>query len=480
MAKFAINVFKLVSASLIAQIIGLLLVPVITRLYSPDDFGIFQLVISVASIVGVASCLSYHTAIMLPKKDSEAQDILVLCFILLFSIIFIVLLSTIVFPTKIATYLNAPEIVEYLPYLSLFILVDGVFSIYNYWLTRKEQFGVLASSRVSRALTTKVLQIILGIYLMSPAGLIIGHISGYTVSDFMMIAKSPSLRELGSKVSIKSLKEVAVRYKKFPIYSMPSAFATNLSVQVPSLMLAMFYDTNVVGLYALSYTVVNMPSNMIGRSLGQAFFQKATFDQNNKGSVKTISYKVYSSLVSLGLFPMLVLMIISEDLFQFAFGSEWIAAGTYTRILIPWLFLVFISSPLSSLFNVFEKQDVGLKFQVSLVLSRIISLYIGGSLGSPLFALSLFSLTGVIFWTWMNFYLLKSADVSLNESFKVFLKYLYRSLILVLPILICEFFTVNFIIIVGIIFVVSLIYYIPVIRDELDLDIFKYLRGYQE
>ncbi|WP_319507165.1 oligosaccharide flippase family protein [uncultured Methanolobus sp.] len=478
MANFASNVFKLVSASLTAQIIGLLLVPIITRLYTPDDFGVFQLIISIASIVGVVSCFSYHTAIMLPKDDSEAQDLLVLCFILLFFVVSLFSLITIIFSKNIIIYLNAPYIIPYLPYLSLFILVDGIFSIYNYWLTRKEEFGTLGSSRVLRALTTKGLQIILGTVLFSPAGLILGYIAGYTVSDFIMVRKSPSLLSLLSKVSPSSLKKVAIRYKKFPIYSTGSAFATNLSIQVPSLMLALFYDTTVVGLYSLSYTVVNVPSNMIGQSLGQAFFQKAMHDKNNKGSVKYISYKVYATLVSLGLFPMLLLMVMSKDLFNFAFGSEWVDAGTYTMILIPWLFLVFISSPLSSLFSVLEKQDVGFKFQIALMVSRIISLFVGGSFGGPLFALSLFSLTGIIFWSWMNYYLLKSAGITIKETKHVFFKNLRQSIILIVPILLGKFLMVNFIILVCLVMLVTVIYYIPVIKDEFDLDIIDYLKKY--
>lgn len=182
-------------------------------------------------------------------------------------------------------------------------------------------------------------------------------------------------------------------------------------------MLAYFYSTSVVGHFSLANQVVNLPMGIVGSAIGQVFFQKVSEvkNGNGEGNMKTIVSEVYNKLISIGLFPMILLMLLGEQIFTFAFGEEWGISGIYVRILVPWIFLVFLSSPITTLYNVFEKQKVWLIFSIALLASRIIALIIGGSHGTPEFALALYSFTGIAFWLWNNAYLLGLAGISKKE-----------------------------------------------------------------
>ncbi|MDG6249483.1 MAG: hypothetical protein QCH34_01480, partial [Methanocalculus sp.] len=181
---------------------------------------------------------------------------------------------------------------------------------------------------------------------------------------------------------------------------------------------------------------------------------------------------------SIGLFPFLILTIIGEDLFSIFLGSDWANAGLYAKILAPWLFFVFISSPLSSVFNVLEKQGVSFAFNVLLLVSRVVALCIGGMYGNPVTALVLFSGSGVVFWGWMNMYILSLAGVSVKESFLDILRYMLIGCITVIPLMIGMFFYPDSVMLIILAVAVTLAYYLIILFDDIMLreEFFRIIR----
>jgi O-antigen/teichoic acid export membrane protein len=270
------------------------------------------------------------------------------------------------------------------------------------------------------------------------------------------------------KVSIKRMKEVAIQYKDFPLFSFWSSVANTISPQVPAFLLAYFYSTSVVGHFSLANQVVNLPMGIVGSAIGQVFFQRVSEvkNGNGEGDMKTIVGEVYNKLISIGLFPMILLIILGEQIFTFAFGDGWDVAGTYVKILVPWIFLVFLSSPITTLYNVFEKQKVWLTFSIALLVSRVIALAIGGTSGTPEFALALYSFTGAVFWLWNNAYLLGLAGISKKESIDVLAKYAIISLVVSIPLILIKWISSNFYVTMSVAVVVTVIYYAIALHED--------------
>ena len=141
----------------------------------------------------------------------------------------------------------------------------------NYWLSRKTRFGVIAGSRVSNTLTSKISQIGLAKMSVTPFGLIGGYIAGYAFADIVMLKGVKKDIQIFKKVSVKRMKEVAIQYKKFPLFSFWSSIANTISPQVPAFLLAYFYSTSVVGHFSLANQVVNLPMGIVGGAIGQVF-----------------------------------------------------------------------------------------------------------------------------------------------------------------------------------------------------------------
>ena len=182
--------------------------------------------------------------------------------------------------------------------------------------------------------------------------------------------------------------------------------------------------------------------------------------------MKTVVSEVYKKLILIGIFPMILLLILGEEIFTFAFGESWNVSGTYVKILVPWIFLYFISSPISTLYSVFEKQKVWLTFSMILLASRVVSLAIGGIYGNPEFALFLFSLTGVVFWLWNNAYLLNLAGINKKESVEILIKYAATGIVVSIPLIILKTLSTNFYIILLAAGVITPIYYGVTLRDD--------------
>ena len=479
MTPFFSNVLKLVSGSVIAQILGILLIPVITRLYSPDDFGVFQLFLSISGILVIFSCLSYQLAIMLPKEDEDSANILALCCILITIISGISVGIFLIFSDWIGMILNTPEISQYLVYVPLIVFLDGLFIALTYWLSRKKQFGLIATAQVVNSISGKGIQIGIGMYAASAFGLIIGLTVSYAASVAVIVRSIYEDLPLFKKVTWDHIRNLAIRYKKFPLLTSWSLGANTLSTNIAPLLLAYYFTPEIVGYFAVANMVVFLPMGLLGSATSQVFFQKACDEKNKTGSVAHIVREIQLRLISIGMFPMFVLMIIGADLFAFVLGSQWAVAGQYAGILAPWLLFVFIASPLSTIFAVLERQTVDLSFNILILISRGVVLVIGGLSGDPYIALLLYSITGVLFWGWMNLYILKISGISYRTGLYDYLRFFTLALAIAIPLLAVKLISVPVYILFITAAVVTIVYYAIVIMNDslLKNEITGVLRG---
>lgn len=479
MSKFLSSVLKLSTATLAGQILGILLTPILSRLYTPADFGTFQLFVSIVAIIAIIACLSYHSAILLPKDDEDAANIVMLCIIL---IIISSIVATIIFfvvSDPLEQILHEPGLSDYLLLLPFAILSNSLAYVLGYWLSRREAFGTIAKSNIASSIAGKGVSVGWGFISPSPWGLIIGTL----VNDatIALICLKRSLRDfpLFWKTSFDKMKQLARRYENFPRYTTGSNLANMAGTQATPFLLAFFFSPVIVGFYAMAHMIIMLPSKMVGSSIATVFFQKASVDKNNNGQITNIVRIVHTRLVSIGMFLCLMLIIIGPELFVVALGAQWFTAGVYAQILAPWFFVAFISTPLFSIFNVLEKQVVSLWFNLLLFISRIAALFIGGFFNNPVLGMVLLSSTGVIFWSWMNMYLLKISGVSVIQAIYDIGRNFLVCIVVCLPLLVAKFYSISSVLLILIAIILLLFYYIslvyrdPLLKQELD----KYCRA---
>lgn len=411
------NVVKLVTGNVLGQGLSILVTPVLTRLFAPEAFGLVAIFTSITGVASIVACLRYDVAIVLPETDGEAVNVFGLGAALVF--VFACISSFVVFIAgeSIARLLNAPEFERYLWMAPLMILFQGLFTAFSYWVIRRKQFGKLAVATFLQSVATQSVKLALGFG---------GYVSGGVLIVTAMFGSLVSTGFLGFRiwsydsalfqreVSFGGMIKYLQRYRRFPLIDTWSTLLNALSWQLPALLLASFFSPAVVGFYALGFNLVKLPMGMIGSAIGQVFFQRASVAHVHGGLTDLVT-NVFRRLVAFGLFPLLLLTAIGQELFANVFGAGWSEAGVFVQIISPWLFFVLISSPLSTLFLVLEKQQAMLKFNVVIFVTRLASLLIGGHLGTPRVALLLFSGSGVIVYGALLYYLIHLSHASLRK-----------------------------------------------------------------
>jgi len=409
--------------------------PIVARLFAPEAFGVAALFASITGIIGVVACLRYELAIMLPKTDEEAANLLGLSIFFALIITGISVLIIFFAGDVIADLFKSPDLKKYLWLTPVSVFCGGIFMALNYWNSRTKHFGRLSIARVVSSVVAQTTKLGAGFAGFVSGGVLIGaSIIGQFASTFVLSGQIWRDDRHLFKANIRWQKMIAglKRHKRFPIYQTWSALLNTASRQLPALLLAFYFSPKIVGFYALGRSVLGMPMGLVGGAVSQVFFQKASEAHNRTGNLSAVVEEVFKRLVSLGIFPILLLTLIGKDVFIVAFGARWAEAGLYVQILGLLIFFQFISSPISTLFAVLEKQNYGLFFNGVLLGTRAVSLIIGGMTGDVRFTLFLVASTGVACYGFLCFWLTSKAGLPVTRALYYIGKYsIYSSPLLI-------------------------------------------------
>jgi lipopolysaccharide exporter len=435
--SLGINIAKLVTSKVAAQAISIATVPIIARLYLPDAFGVRQIFISIASTIVVVSCLRYEISIPLGKDEKESSASLALS--MLFTLVFTLAVLAVVpfLRGVIARRFNAPELKAFLWLLPAGVFLGGLRKSLNFWASREGKFGAMAWSAFGSALGTSSTTIVWALILGGTvAGLFAGYLAGaiFGVILLLLFLSRKIISDIRSaRLDFATIRTIAKQHKKFPLFSTWSGLLNTVSAQLPPIILGLYFSTIVVGYYSLGHRLVALPMALLGSSVAQVFFPAASKEYNETGDLSGIVGEIFKRLVQIGVFPMVALGLLGAPLFAFIFGKNWTEAGVYAQILSGYLILQFISSPLSAVFGIFQRQGTLLIWNAGLVSSRLLLLALGSRAGKSRTALVLYTIISAIAYSLLLIWIFRRSGVSISWGLKLTLKYLSLSFLLLLP-----------------------------------------------
>ena len=375
-SEFSRNVLTLMTGTTIAQAIPIAISPILTRVYTPEDFGIFALFFAMIAIFGSISNGRYELAIMLPEKDEDAINIFALGFMITFTMSLILLILVILFHDFIISFLENDKIGIWLYFVPFTVFFIGFFNILNYFNTRKKEYKNIANAKIIKSIVLAIVQLSIGIIKQGATGLITGQILSQLFANWQLFKTIIKDKILLSHISLKNIWSQAKRYKNFPKFSLMGVFANELSIHFTNILISSFFTVTTLGFYSLVQKILGMPSVLIGSSIGQVFFQEATEEKIKKGNAISVFTRTLKKLLIIATVAFGLLFFIVEDLFAFVFGENWRIAGTYAQIVIPLFFIRFISSSVSTIYDIFDGLKIELIWQVTLLLGIIIILYL--------------------------------------------------------------------------------------------------------
>jgi len=391
-SNYARNVLTLMTGTTLAQAIPIAVSPILTRLYSPEEFGRFALYMAVAMITSVLVTGRYELAILLPRQDKDALHIAALAMALSILLSAMLLAIIFLFGQTIAALLGDLGLGPWLYWVPVSTLLLGLYQSLNYWSNRKAQYKRLAISRTVQSGSAALAQLGCGYVGSGTVGLMGGQITGQVLAT-SVLSRLIWREDKGLICALRPLRSLALakKYIDFPKYLIAAHGFNAASGQMPVLLLGAMFNIAAAGFFTLTHRVMSAPMSLIANALGDVFRQEASQMYIHQGQCKAIYQKTFKRLLLISIVPFSVFFFLAPTLFAWVFGEEWRVAGEYAQILTPMAFLQFITSPLSSMYMIAEKQKMDLLWQMFLLALVIISFYLGKFFSGEKIALVIFS-----------------------------------------------------------------------------------------
>lgn len=370
---FGRNVLVLVSGTTVAQAIPIAVSPILTRMYTPSDFGMLAVFVAVTTVLGAVSTGRYELAIMLPEAEEDAVHLMRVCLYLTAAVSVALFGGVLLARDPISDLLGSPELAGWLFLAPPTVFLTGLFQALNYSNSRRKRYHLMAQASASKAAGGVGVQLVAGLINIGAGGLVLGQAASHVFSNGRLIRATRRFSK-GVARDHGRMKSLAVRYKRFPQLSTPAVLANTLSVQLLNVLVSAFYSAATLGSFSLVQRILGMPSSLIGQSVSQVFYQSASEAYRKTGSALTIFDKTSLRMTLLAVPTYAIAFVVAPFAFEVAFGQAWRIAGDYARYLVPFFCIRFIVSSVSTTTSVLERQWRALRWQVGLLMLTVGSL----------------------------------------------------------------------------------------------------------
>lgn len=376
-SEFIRNVAVVMTGTAISQVIAMAVTPVLTRNYTPEDFGYYTTFIAIYTILCSFATGKYERVILLAKDKNDIVVVssLGIALSLFFSVFVLVVIY--VFSTFFA--LNSWGInsllENWLYLIPLLIIIYAVNIIFLTYLNYKKDFKEISKSRIIKTFVSISVSLTCIFFMKNMGGLILGEILGLLISTIYLYPKLKSIFNFEKKIT-SQFRAFSARYKNFPIYNIPSDFLNHSSSQMPVFFLTPIYGVQVTGQYSLMKRMLDAPVSLISSSILEVFRQKASEQYITFGNCRLLFLKTAKNLALIAVIPFSLLMIFGTDIFGFIFGEEWRDAGRFAGIFAGYYFFKFVSSPLSYMFYIAERQKMDFIIHIYMFSSSFMIFYL--------------------------------------------------------------------------------------------------------
>lgn len=359
---FGRSVALIAGGTVAGQLLVLAASPILTRLYTPDAFGLLAVYVSVVSLLGLVAGWRYELAIPIAQDDESAANVLALSLVAMLATGIGMMIAVWVAGERFVSLLNSPRLSTYLWITPVGVVGLSLYQILTQWALRKKDYRGVARTRMTQGLVLATVQLGAGLAGMGPGGLILGDVFGRG-SGSATLAIRALRHEAGVLRSIawSRMIQLGRRYSRFPLISSGSAFINSLGLYAPALLLSALYGPVTAGLFALAQRVISAPMSLLGRSVGTVYLAQASeYARNDRGKLRHFTATVCKKLFIVGALPVAVLAAVAPAAFAVVFGPEWAEAGDYSRWLGIAYLVHFVAVPVSQTLNVLERQDLQL------------------------------------------------------------------------------------------------------------------------
>lgn len=344
------NTSILISGTALAQVIPMLLQPVLRRAFAPEVFGSYSVYRSLIGMLIIISSFKYELAIILPRKDTEATNVFFLAILLNVFFNLILLCVIIIWKSSLIGFLNlSDKFGDYLYFVPLGTFFYSAYQSINFWLIRKKQFFPISINKFVQRAVEGISQ--LGfMFAKISYGLIFGDLIGNfanVVSGIFQGMKSGLSLRLFSPVVIKN---VLTKYSEYPKFNVIPSFMSACSFLLPAILINKFFSSENAGFFDLSKMLLSIPLALVATSISNVMLQRVSEKYRNHESFIKELYPIFAIVILISVAEIFVIEIFGIRIFSLIFGERCGFSGSISRILVWSYALNFIVASFSSIF----------------------------------------------------------------------------------------------------------------------------------
>ena len=388
-STFARNSLTLSGGVAVAQALPLLFYPVLGRIFTAEEFGLLAAVSSITTVLSVLGSGKYENGILVAPDKHEAAHLAVLSVLLGFvTMAASWLVLRYLLADSLVAWFQEQELTRWLfvcPVAAFFIIV---YNVYNEWCVREKYFKALSVNKIVNAGAIVLGKTFLGFVRLSSQGLVVGDLIGRAVSAVGCTIRAWHF-DAGTfaRVRLSGLKRSAVRFKEFPLYTMPGQLLNTIGQALPVLFIAHYFNKAEVGYFSMALSLFAIPISIVGTAVRDVYRQRANEEFVTSGTCMASFNKVMKLLVVAGVGAFLVFEWFLPQLMALFLGRQWYVAGHYAQILAPAMVAMFVSTSMSGLFIVAGKLRQFFYWQVAYAVTTLLSVWLGGMLFESMEAL---------------------------------------------------------------------------------------------
>ncbi len=391
-SEFFRNVATLISGTSLAQVFSVVIYIILSRIYTEEDFGVFGLYMNILNITVIFSTAKYELAILLPKSEREAVNLLGLTGLISVGVSLLLLVIVTSMNGMICSWLGSEEISIWLYFIPLSTLMVGWFTSLRNFSNRQKKYRLIAGANIGQSVSNSLLKLGLGFLIAGAAGLICGVVFGQIVGFLVFFIAHWRIN--ASKVlwiKWSEMLRLGKQYSLFPKYNMWQGLINNLSGAFPVFILSSYFSMGIAGFYTFGYMILYRPVNLVANAFYQVMFQRFVEKKHDNREIRPEVLLFVKRTTQVLLLPFVISGIFFPEIFGFIFGDKWIEAGRYAQIILPWIFMVSLVMPLSFIPDLYRKQRVAMIIDAVKLVARLGGLAVGVIMENVYIGLALYS-----------------------------------------------------------------------------------------
>lgn len=392
----------------------MLLIPILTRLYLPEEMGLSGAFIATVLTLAVGINGGYEMAIMLPKEEKEALKIKRLSLFMATTLALLALIVAILVGELGLTQSKFSALYGWHLLLPVSLWLEGLTQALRFWLNRQQAYRFLSLGKIANALVRNGFCVLLGYQFPFFWVLILAFILGQVANLLPILWGIWKAKTAIFPIRWKEISPLFIEYQDFTRFGILSAWLNQAAKQLPIFILPLFYSLEIEGWYIHADKVLMIPM-LVAVTVGEVYYQQATAAaQESDATLWALTQKTTLLLLGLAFFPTLILMIGGVPLFAYLFGKHYAMAGEYAQWLAPVMFMMFLASPLSYLIDIRRKLNYFLFYNLFAFFIRILVLYPACKSYPILTTLKIYSATSCVLILFQLAYLLHLAYQAKN------------------------------------------------------------------